>query len=113
MANEKFTMGKGTKKIYERESYIVIQVGREYILYNIDKDFLEGHTHLKSFKMAKTIINNCINKKKPKTDSMYILGSHIRVSNDEDYIIYIADLIDTKKNKGLKHYYNAKGRRLR
>ena len=35
--------------------------------------------------MSKTIINNCINKKTPKTNNLYLLESHIRISNDDKY----------------------------
>ena len=50
-------------KVYERKEYIVLKVNNGYIVYNTHKEFAEGHTHLKSFSMAKTLIDNCIKKK--------------------------------------------------
>lgn len=111
----KFIEKKGITKVYEKDTYIVFvsDMGLKYILYNTEKDFVGGHTHLNSLKMAKTIIANCISKKKPNTDNMYIMVSHMRVSSDKGYIDFIDDLIAVKMSKGLKPYYNSKGRRFR
>ena len=47
--------------------------------------------------MAKTIIDNCIKKKTPKTSNLYLLTSHIRISTDEKYIKRIEELIEKLK----------------
>ena len=71
-----------------------------YIAYNTRKEWKNGHTHLDSFDMAKTIISNVINHKKPKTKNLYLMRSHSRLSDDIEYIRLIDELIDAKKNKG-------------
>lgn len=99
-----------SQKVYEKEQFIILKVnsGKKvgYIAYNTNKEWNEGHTHLDSFDMAKTIISNIIKFKKPKTSNMYLLKSHIRLSNDPEYTKYIEDLIETKKSKCNQTYRN-------
>ena len=76
------------------------------LLYNTKKNFKNGHTHIQSFDMAKTIIDNCIKKKTPKTSNLYLLTSHIRISTDEKYIKRIEELIEAKKSKDKIKYIN-------
>ena len=81
----KFSKAAGAEKIYERDGYIILRVKRGYIVYNTRKRFENGHTHIQSFEMAKTIIDNNIRKKRPKTNSIYLIESHIRVTKDSKY----------------------------
>lgn len=98
-----FNKREGASKIYEKEGYIILKMKRGFIAYNSKKEFSKGHTHLYNFNMAKTVIDNCIKKKRPKTDSLYILDSHLRLSKDEDYKLFINEIIDAKKgSKKLK-----------
>lgn len=96
--------------IYSNGNYIIIKVksGKRigYIVYNTKREWNGNHTHLKSYSMAKTIINNVIYHKKPKTKNLYLLQSHIRLSDDEGYIQFIENLINVTKNKGKKIYIN-------
>lgn len=91
------------KRVYENMGYIILKVkskGRTgYIIHNTNKPFEKGHSHLKSFEMAKVIINNVIYEKKPKTSNIYLLQSHTRLSNSDKYISYINGLIEIKKRK--------------
>lgn len=97
-------------KVYEKNEYIILKVysGSKvgFIVYNTNKEWEGGHTHLNSFDMAKTIISNVIQHKKPKTNNVYLMKSHIRISNDEKYIRYIEDLIMVKRSKPENKYYN-------
>lgn len=94
-------------KIYERKEFMIFQVKDGYIVYNTKKDFQEGHTHLKHFEAAKTIIDLSINKKIPKSTDIYYLTSLIRISSDEIYIKKINELIEAREQKGKKDkYYN-------
>lgn len=99
-----------THKVYEKNEYVILKVysGSKvgFILYNTNKEWKGGHTHLDSFDMAKTIISNVSHKKKPKTTNVYLMKSHMRVSDDEQYIKYIEELIETKRNKTKDKYYN-------
>ena len=108
-----FDKSEGAKKIYQKREYIILKMKRGFIAYNTKKEFSQGHTHLYSFNMAKTIIDNCIRKKKPKADSLYLLNSHIRLSNDVKYKMFIEELIKAKKgNKKLK-YRNVNSKKIR
>ena len=99
-----------SQKVYEKQNYIILKVksGKKigYIAYNTRKEWEEGHTHLESFNMAKTIIDNVIKHKKPKTKNLYLLQSHIRLTDDPSYVRFINELIDAKKNKRKSSYRN-------
>ena len=99
-----------SQKVYEKQNYIILKVksGKKigYIAYNTRKEWEEGHTHLESFNMAKTIIDNVIKHKKPKTKNLYLLQSHIRLTDDPSYVKFINELVDAKKNKSKNSYRN-------
>ena len=99
-----------SQKVYEKDHYIILKVksGKKigYIAYNTRKEWEEGHTHLESFNMAKTIIDNVIKHKKPKTKNLYLLQSHIRLTDDPSYVKFINELVDAKKNKRKNNYRN-------
>ncbi len=101
-----FDKTDGAKKVYSRKEYIILAVKKGYIVYNINKPFDKGHSHLRSFSMAKTIIENCINKRTPKTNNLYLLESHIRISTDKKYIKLVEELIEAKKSKDKLKYRN-------
>lgn len=101
-----FDKTDGAKKVYSKKEYIVLEVKKGYIVYNINRPFDKGHSHLRSFSMAKTIIENCINKRAPKTNNLYLLSSHVRVSYDAEYIKLVEELIEAKRNKDKMKYIN-------
>lgn len=102
--------GEGAHKVYEKDEFIILKVhnGKKvgYIAYNTKKEWEGGHTHLDSFSMAKTIISNVIHHKKPKTSNVYLIKSHIRLSNDPKYIKFIEELLQAKKSKQKQTYRN-------
>ena len=114
MRDERFGSKKekydNSQKVYEKQNYIILKVksGKKigYIAYNTGKEWEEGHTHLESFNMAKTIIDNVIKHKKPKTKNLYLLQSHIRLTDDPSYVKFINQLVDAKKNKRKTSYRN-------
>ena len=94
-------------KVYERKEFIIFQVKNGYIAYNTKKAFKEGHTHMKCFKSAKTVIDLVIRKKVPRSNDLYYLTSLIRLSEDLAYITKINDLIKYKEEKSkIKYYQN-------
>lgn len=99
-----------SQKVYQRENFVILKVtGKNkvgYIAYNTNKEWNGGHTHLNSFDMAKTVIANVIKHKKPKTSNLYLIRSHIRLSDDEKYIQFIEELIEAKKSKQKQTYRN-------
>lgn len=96
----------GAEKIYERKEYIILKVKKGYIVYNTKKEFENGHTHIQSFEMSKTIIDNSIRKKRPKTNNIYLIESHIRVTNDSKYKQVLQELIEAKKDKTKDNKYH-------
>ncbi|MBU5337297.1 hypothetical protein [Intestinibacter bartlettii] len=98
----------GAEKIYEREGYIILRMKRGYIVYNTKKNFENGHTHIQSFEIAKTIIDNNIRKKRPKTNSIYLIESHIRVTNDSKYKKMLEELLASKEDKTKDNKYRNK-----
>lgn len=101
-----FDKSEGAKKIYEKKQYMILKVKKGYIVYNVNKPFEKGHSHIYGMEMAKVIIDNCLKKRRPKTSNLYLLSSHARVSDDEKYIKLINELIDAKKSKGKQTYRN-------
>lgn len=101
-----FDKTDGAKRVYSRKEYIILAVKKGYVVYNTTMPFEKSHTHLRSFSMAKTIIDNCIMKKTPKTNNLYLLESHIRISNDAKYINMIEELIEVKESKDKLKYRN-------
>ncbi|MDU4862946.1 MAG: hypothetical protein E6356_14795 [Terrisporobacter othiniensis] len=96
----------GAEKVYERKEYIILKVKKGYIVYNTKKVFENGHTHLQSFEMSKTIIDNSIRKKRPKTNNIYLIESHIRVTNDSKYKQTLEELVEAKKDKTKDNKYH-------
>lgn len=101
-----FDKTDGAKKVYERKEYIILAVKKGYVVYNTEKPFIKGHSHIYGFNVAKTVIDNCIRKKMPKTRNLYLLTSHARVSNDEKYIRLVQELIEAKSDKRKLKYRN-------
>lgn len=101
-----FDKTDGAKKVFERKEYIILAVKKGYVVYNRNKDFDEGHSHIYGFNVAKTVIDNCIRKKMPKTRNLYLLSSHIRISTDDKYINMIEELIEVKESKDKLKYRN-------
>jgi hypothetical protein len=99
-----------SQKVYEKDQFIILKVqsGKKvgYIAYNTKKEWKDGHTHLDSFDMAKTVISNVIKHKKPKTKNIYLIRSHARLSDDLAYVRYIDELIMAKKSKQKQEYRN-------
>lgn len=101
-----FDKNDGAKKVYSRKEYIILAVKKGYVVYNTKKDFDEGHSHIYGFNVAKTVIDNCVRKRMPKTRNLYLLSSHIRISTDDKYINMIEELIGAKESKDKLKYRN-------
>lgn len=90
-------------QIYKKNEYIIIPFykGRkqEFMVVNTKKEFQNGHTHLKSFKMAKYLINLARFKKINSSLRPYLLTSLKRISNDKSYIERIEEILESKKDQ--------------
>lgn len=98
------------KKVYELDKFIILKVYNRnktgFIVYNTNKDWGCGHTHINTFNMAKTIISNVYRKQLPKTKNAYLLESHIRISDNEGYINRVKHIIHIRENKTKDKYIN-------
>ncbi|CAM5196605.1 putative protein OS=Ureibacillus acetophenoni OX=614649 GN=SAMN05877842_105111 PE=4 SV=1 [Ureibacillus acetophenoni] len=96
-------------QIFKKEEFIITPFykGRrqEFMVVNTKKEFKNGHTHLKSFKMAKYLINLARCKKINSGLRPYLLTSLTRISNDQEYIQKLEEVLAVKRNKGKKASY--------
>lgn len=93
--------------IYRKDEFIILKVSEGFIVYNTKKEWENGHSHLKSFKAAKTAINLVQKGKLPRSREFYYLTTLQRISTEEKYIERIEQLKQTRKEKGRKQtYYN-------
>jgi hypothetical protein len=98
-------------QIFKKDEFIITPFykGRkqEFMVVNTKKEFKNGHTHLKSFKMAKYLINLARSKKINSGLRPYLLTSLARISNDQEYIMKLEEILAVKRTKGKKaSYYN-------
>ncbi|WP_254865270.1 hypothetical protein [Solibacillus isronensis] len=98
-------------QIFKKDEFIIIPFykGRkqEFMVVNTKKEFKNGHTHLKSFKMAKYLINLARCQKINSGLRPYLLTSLTRISADREYIQKLEELLAVKRSKGSKaSYYN-------
>ncbi len=63
------------------------------------------HTHVKSRKLAETIINNICGEKIPLHSHSRTLVSMKRLSNNSEYVKKIDELLNVRKQKGRKQTY--------
>lgn len=76
--------------IYSKNEFNIYKSNDDgYIVHNTKKKFADGHSHIRTF-----------------NQSIYLLTSLIRISNDEIYQEKIQGLIDSKKNRGQRFYTN-------
>ena len=73
----------------------------------ITRTDIEGdlHTHVKSKRLAETIINNVCSEKIPLHSHSRTLESMKRLSNNEKYIEKLEQLLAVRKQKGRKQTY--------
>lgn len=69
-------------------------------------DGSDKHTHIKSKRFCKKLIDYVIDKKVPTRVSNYVLESCIRLSTDENYIQKVTELLEVKRSKTKQFYYN-------
>lgn len=64
-----------------------------FIVYNPTN--FEKHTHIQKLEVAYVVKRNVERNLLPKTNSIWLLESHIRVSDNEDYIEMVQFKIDS------------------
>lgn len=93
-------------RIYRKANYNVYDMGEGYIIHNIKKPFVDGHTHINNYKTCLYLINLSIHNSIPHHLNEYFLISLKRLATDEDYIEKIDKLLETKSNKERQTFRN-------
>lgn len=73
------------KTVYQRGTFAVQEVKDGYIVWNLEKEFQDGHTHISDLPTAKRLVSLSVHKEVPKKLSRYLRVSLIRLSSDSDY----------------------------
>lgn len=82
-------------RLYKFKNFEIYGYKNVYIIYNKNKEFENGHTHINNFKTAKYLIKLSYYKIIPKHLSSYLFKSLVRISNDELYL----QKLNQNKNK--------------
>lgn len=85
----------GARRIFQRKEYSIYKVSDGYIVHNTNKEFRIGHTHVRSFKKAKSIVDLCVRKKLPNTPREWEIESLMRITNNNTYRNKLRDLYQT------------------
>ena len=88
-----FDKSAGARKIFQRKEYSIYKVSDGYVIHNTNKEFRKGHTHVRSFMKAKSIVDLAVRNKLPNTPRKWEIESLIRVSNDNTYKNKLRDLL--------------------
>lgn len=88
---------EGGKKIFQRKEYSIYRVRDGYIVHNTNKEFKRGHTHVRSFNKAKSIVDLCVRKKLPDTPRAWEIESLMRITNNNTYRNKLRDLLEGLK----------------
>lgn len=94
--------------VYERSNYVVYRGNKNkdgFIIYNKNKPFNKGHTHLKSLNKCKKVIDNMISKNFPLSWSNFFIVSMLRLSDDKEFSKKLRVLHKTRLKKGKKRSY--------
>lgn len=86
-------------QIYCKRGYIVFRVNDGFVIHNTNKEFENGHTHIENFNTAKHVIDLVSHKSLPHHLSRYLLISLMRLSDDQEYIVKVNELLSNKKKK--------------
>jgi hypothetical protein len=103
-------------QIFKKDEFIIVPFFKgkrqEFMIVNTKKEFKKGHTHLKSFKMAKYLIGLAKTKQINCGLRPYFLTSLTRISEDREYIAQVNEVLAEKRRKGKKlSYRNVGGRK--
>lgn len=85
------------KKVYQRKEYIIVKIKNDYMIINTHKKFDEGHTRVKDFKKAKSLIDLCVRTKLPNKPRIWEIKKLINISNNKDYIKKLKELLEELK----------------
>lgn len=83
----------GARKVYQRKNYTIYAAKVGYIVHNINKEFESGHTHVRSFIKAKSLIDLCVRGKLPNRPVEWEIECLIRISDDINYTKELSEIV--------------------
>ena len=86
-----------SRKIFQRKEYSIYRAGDGFIIHNTNGEFVKHHTHIRSFKKAKSIVDLCIRKKLPDEANAWEIESLMRLTRNNAYYNQLRDLLDKLK----------------
>lgn len=93
--------------IYQKGHFVVWKGCGGYVVYNTKKPFGKGHTHLKSKKRTKEVIDNSLKKHFPLHWTNYFITSMQRLTTCPIFHEKLEHLRQTRKGKD-RYYYRGR-----
>lgn len=78
--------------ICSHKEFVIIKANEGFIVYNTNKPFKHGHTHLNNFNAAISAVKLAERRELPRNRSKYFIESLVRISQDKEYIERLKDL---------------------
>ncbi len=88
-----------SRKIFQRKEYSIYRCSDGFVVHNTNKKFENGHTHIRSFKKAKSIVDLCIRKRLPDKPDIWEIESLMRLTRNNAYYNQLRDLLEKNKNQ--------------
>lgn len=88
--------------VYHKGEWVIVKEGQhDFVVVNIKKKYnVVNHTHIpNSYKRAVNLIDFAYTKTFPKSASIFILTSLIRISRDRKYILQLEERIRELKGR--------------
>lgn len=86
-----------SRKVFQRKEYSIYRAGDGFIIHNTNGEFVKRHTHIRSFKKAKSIVDLCIRKKLPDKPNIWEIECLLRIVKDEKYKEKLRSLLEEIK----------------
>ena len=89
------------RKIYTKKNICIYErkTAGEYIVHNTNKEWNNGHTHIRTYKQALYLSDCILASKLPHNVNKYFLISLIRLSNNDKYTAQLESKIQSLHNK--------------
>ena len=91
----------GARKIFQRKEYSIYKVKDGFVIHNTNKKFENGHTHIRTFSKAKSIVDLCVRKKLPNKPCRWEIQSLIRVTDNQTYKNKLMLLLQTLEGESI------------
>lgn len=86
-------------KVDTIKNYNIYQFDNEYIIHNTNKEFSQGHTHVRNYKTAVYLANLAVHNSMPYHMCRYFAISLSRIADNEEYKNKLLEFLNNKKDK--------------